>query len=428
MRYFVLLLFVGVLFACKKEDQRNQDFAVTNTWECRIGGVRYGGTIDTSFLQVFSGARMDTVIHLTGTSDDGKSNLTVKLDLFRTGASNSTVHLGSGSSYLLLDTGTLDYFKTDNPYTVQFEIEGLTKNKLKGNFSGKVRTLSGIHDVTDGKVSLEFGRGSGSPKLVSVTVGGNNVAGPVISARHKANCLVLDALDFGGDTTLQLHVRTGAALKPGTYRSTKGEVGLQLWRPSITTHYVSDVSGDLTVTIESVSGNVVAGRFAGTSSAIVGGGTATVSNGFFRCRVASYTPGEDLPDGWSFSEDNRGQFPFTTVGGNVTSAIQSQANGKYNLTINGITDRGASSFRLKLSSFAPFTPKIYTLQSFSDSVYLATLSTKYFNANSDFFIRIDTINAQRVVGGFYGKVLLSNVLYGSGWVHELRKGSFSANF
>lgn len=430
MKPFFHLFVLLVVLSCKKNDSPNplnQDFPVTGTWQCSIDGVPYNGTIDTSFLRVYNSSRNDSIIYLTGSSADGKANLSMGIELFRTGAARTTLNIGSGTSYLALDTGSIRYVKTGNPYFVQFEVEGQTRSKFKGSFSGQVAYGGSVRTVSDGKISLELGKGTATPKFTVFRIGSNSVAGPVVGARHRANSLLLDGFSFSGDTTYKLVVRTGAAIKPGTYHSTKGEVGLQVWRPSITTHHVSDQAGDVSVTIHSISNNVVSGSISGTV-AIPVGGTVPLSSGSFRCRVANYQPGTDAVDQWRFNADNNGQEPFSAVGGNITSASLSQYNGRYFLAVNGTTDGGRSTFRLNLSSITPFTQQIYTVQSSGDGVYLATPDVNYANANQNFFIRIDSISSQRVVGGFYGKAIQSSALYSGGNVHEIRKGYFSARF
>ncbi|HVG13553.1 MAG TPA: hypothetical protein VM935_01295, partial [Chitinophagaceae bacterium] len=78
-----------------------------------------------------------------------------------------------------------------------------------------------------------------------------------------------------------------------------------------------------------------------------------------------------------------------------------------------------------LRSYQRFAPGLYEVQSYSDSCYFTTPSIKYFNSNSRFYIRIDSISSTRLVGGFFGAAVAGKELYGTGMIgYSLRKGSF----
>lgn len=340
---------------------------------------------------------------------------------------SSAMSLGVAATYLTFDTATTNYLKTStNSVTVPFTIEGFTGAKLKGSFAGSVVSLAGVRQtITNGTVSLEIGKGSRAPKFLEAIVAGAKLMGPVRSAVLKANTLIIDGFTFNGDTTYQLQVRTGGTLKTGTYKSTDGGVGFQMYRPSTVAHYVSDSLGDLAVTILSVEGSVVTGTFEGKALQIgSGGATAPVTSGKLTCRVRDYQAYADVSNQWKFSMDNFGQAPYFTAGGNIVSAAVKQSGSAYVLTLSGNTDNGRSAFYLTLRSFRPFATGIYALQSFTDSCYLSTPTAKYFNSNSNFYVRIDSLSSTRLVGGFFGTSVWGSTLYGSGFQQTLRKGVF----
>lgn len=434
---FVLSLFA---FACsKKEDQPaptppppppTPDFQVDNTWKCEIGGKLYQGTIDTSFytLDTADLPRRDTIIYIIGSTADGRANITMKMRFNRN--AKDWVLMGLGGDYMTFDTSSTNVMSTsEGTIEVPFRTEGFTGKKLKGTFSGSLRSLNDRNEpvtntVTNGAISVELGKGSGAPKFMNVAVAGNNVTGPIRSAVHRSNALILDGVSFGGDATYQLQVRTGAAIKPGTYRSSNGNVGFQLWRPSFVTHYVSDSLGDLSVTIQSVEGNIVTGTISGRSFVPGSSGATAVTSGQFKCRVKDYVAGADASNQWGFSMDNKGQPSYVTAGGNITDATIRQNGARYVLTLKGTSDNGSSAFLVTLASFQPIAPGTYPISSWTDSCYLSTPSVKYFNDNDKAYIRIDTLSSTRLVGAFYGNFLRGGLLYGGGITQTLRKGFF----
>jgi hypothetical protein len=430
MRTYLVLILVTVLFyCCQKDDssrRKNADFKVDNTWKCEIGDKQYSGTIDTSFYIFTGGSSQDTMVALTGSTSDGKAHLTIRMAINRTGRPNNLMPIGLGGDYLTFDTASLVYLHTVSRLNiVQFKVEEFTGSKLKGSFEGTLSSGNGfVQPTVKGTVSLEFGKGTNAPKFLSASLKGNHIAGPVRSATLISNTLIIDGSAFDGDTTYQLQVRTGVTIKPGVYRSLDGDVGFQLWRPSIVTHYVSDSLGDLSVTIQSVEGNIITGTFEGTAKVhMMGGPVEPITSGKFRCRVKNYVPSEDNLNQWALSLDNHGQAPFITAGGNIVEGTATRNGSLYELYLNGNTDNGRSFFRLKLRSGKQFEPGTYALDRFSDTCYLSTPLNKFYK-NSSFYVRIDSISSTRLVGGFYGDILIGSELYGGGQQFTVRKGTF----
>jgi hypothetical protein len=201
-------------------------------------------------------------------------------------------------------------------------------------------------------------------------------------------------------------------------------VGFYIWRPSIVTHYVSDVQGDLSVTIQSVEGGIVSGTINGQSLVVGTGGATVATSGQFKCRVKDYVARPDTKNQWQFNLDNNGHSPFVIAGGDNADATINQINGRYVLSLNGSSDNGNSAFRLRMASYQQFAPGTYELSSWTDSCYFSTPSVKYFNANNKAYVRIDSLSSTRIVGGFYGDFIRSGQLYGGGLGVTLRKGSF----
>lgn len=433
-----LVIISLVAFACSKHDATTStpapppisDFEVDNMWRCEVNGKLYQGRIDTSFyiLDTADLPRRDTNIYIIGSTADGRADITMKMRFNRN--AKDWVLMGVGGDFMTFDTASTNVMTTvEGIVEIPFKTEGFTGKKLRGTFAGSLRSLNDRNEavtnaITNGAISVELGKGSGAPKFMSVAVAGNNVTGPIRSAVHRSNALIIDGVSFGGDTTYQVQVRTGAAIKPGSYRSSNGDVGFQLWRPSFFTHYVSDSLGDLSVTIQSVEGNIVTGTINGTTFVTGSGGTAAVTSGQFKCRVKDYFAGVDGNNQWGFSMDNKGQPSYVTAGGNITDATIRQNGARYVLTLKGTSDNGSSAFSLTLASFQPIAPGTYPISSWTDSCYLSTPSVKYFNDNDKAYIRIDTLSSTRLVGAFYGNFLRGSLLYGGGLTQTLRKGFF----
>ncbi|HEV7330919.1 MAG TPA: hypothetical protein VGN63_07770 [Flavisolibacter sp.] len=427
-----LYLFVLTLlaFSCSKSNdnpdnttQPVPEITVDNTWRCEIGGKLYQGSIDTSFITLQGEpGRTDTIVTLSGSTADGSANIALKMMINRFARRSDTAYLGISGNYLTFDTASTSYLKTsEGTVWVPFKIEAFRNNKLKGSFSGNLASVSGpTQSITNGAISVELGKGNGAPKMLRVNTDGQITTGPIRSAVLQSNALIIDGFAFDGVAVYQLQVRTGATIKPGTYKSTNGDVGFYIWRPSIITHNVSDVQGDLSVTIQSVEGGIVTGTFSGQSLSVGTGITAVNTTGQFKCRVKDYVAGMDAKDQWQFNIDG----PFMTAGGDITNATINQINGRYVLSLNGTSDKGNSTFRLRMASFQPFAPGTYELSSWTDSCYFSTPSVKYFNANDKAYVRIDSLSTTRIVGRFYGDFAKSGLLYGGGLIVPLRKGSF----
>src|ERR1700752_3486130 len=119
MKFFYILFIVifvsALLTVCKKNDKALPppapvDFIVNNRWECDINGVRYSGTVDTSFLQ-FTGlpGSMDTILFCTGTSDNKEANIQFELYINRTGWGHDSIQLLSGGNRFTFDTSGKNY-------------------------------------------------------------------------------------------------------------------------------------------------------------------------------------------------------------------------------------------------------------------------------------------------------------------------------
>ncbi len=435
MKQIILIsCFLLMLFSCSKKDLVD-DIPVTNKWQCEIDGVLYSGNVDTSFVETSPGNPARSIVYATGSAADGKANIAFRIQVGG-GLAPSVIQSNSFISY---DTLSEDNLASYSFTTIDFLVEIFSTQKFSGTFTGKVRKADGsFATVTNGKISFETGRTTASAQMADFTLQNqyiekSHVFGPVRSATFQYNTLVLDGLAFQTQSTYQLQIRTGASIKTGTYKSTLGEVGFQTYLPSIVTHYVSDSLGDLVVNITNVNGNIVSGNFSGNIIRQDGiFAAAQLTKGYFRCRVKNYDPGVDSVNQWRFDADNRGQFPFFTAGGNVTNASIRQSIYGYTLSVNGYSDKGKSKFHLNITANNPIVPGLYPLSVFSiDSCYFSKPSIpfcNYYNTQSNFYVRIDAINAQEVTGGFYGGFLQGAQLYGSGWVLQCRKGYFKAKF
>ena len=432
-----------LLLSCSKKSDAPvatvNDFTVTNGWQFEIDGKQYSGSVDTSFYTISPASFYDSTVFVSGSSSDGKANIALRIFIDRTHTSGNSSQIYLQNSFISYDTLSDDNTMTPSFTAMNFSVEGFTLQKLKGTFSGQIRAADGsLHNVLNGSISFDVGRSgtlaqTAAFQLQNPYIEQPYVFGPVRSAVFNANTLIVDGISFQTPSTYQIQIRTGASVKTGTYKSTVGEVGFQIYQPSIVTHYVSDSLGDISVTITSVNGNIVTGTYSGHVIREDGiFAAATLTNGRFKCRVKNYTPGIDSLNQWHFNVDNRGQFPFFTAGGNITKASVSQSIYGYTLSMNGKSDNGNSFFHLNVTSNNPLVPGTYPLSVFSiDSCYFTRPSVKfynYYNTNNNFYVRIDAINGQEVTGGFFGSFLQGAQLYGSGWLLECRKGYFKAQF
>lgn len=435
MRLFLFITYAIIFFSCSKSNDGNilNDFPVDNSWQCEINGKLYTGTIDTAFYIIYSGYP-GTTVFVSGTSADGKANFAFKFGIDMNSPMQAPVDYTH--SFISFDTASEDRWQYGSLGLMDITVEGFNLLKFKGGFSGTVTMINGSHQsVTNGKLSFDLGKGNGAAKfadfhLNTTYLPNNYLIGPTRLAEFKSNTLIIEGFSFPSSQLYELQVRTGAAIKPGTYQSRSGDVGFQLYPPSIVSHYVSDSLGDMQVNITSVVGNIVTGTFDGIVFREDGsGGTAQLQSGHFKCRVKNYQPAMDSVNQWKYDIDNSGQFPFFTGEGNILSASLVHTAFNYKLSINGTSDNGKSIFHLNQSSNTPFVPGIYPVMTFIDSCYFNTPDIKFYNSNSSFYVRIDSINTQRVVGGFYGVAIRGyQQFYGSGIVSECRKGYFRANF
>lgn len=436
-----LLLPAFFLAFCHKGpgDQSPVPITVTNTWECTVNGVSYSGTIDTSFLEISRYVNsVDTILYCTGTSLDKKANIHFRFSMNRSYSSSDSVSTDVGNEFDFDTTTSTALRAWSTLGNITVHIEGFDGHKFKGRFAGTAMGIygGGLRTVSNGTFSFDVGKGSNEPKFLSCSADNTTIRGYAADAQFISNTLVIDGIGFHGDSTWQLMVRTGSSLKTGVFKSSDGNVGFQAYRPSVVTHYVSDVAGDLTVNIESVNGNVVEGSFSGSSQGTYTGSQVNIGSGRFRCRVRNYVAQADSVNKWGFSESNDLQYPYHTWSGNILNATRYSSSGMYYLVVNGESDNGASKFKIKLRSVNPIAPGIYQTGSNypnnADSVYFssAPMNAIYFQTfSSELACQLDTVTNERVVGRFYGKAYLMNsgntgIYFG----RAVRRGFFKANF
>jgi hypothetical protein len=437
----LLFLLIIALVSCDKNNDNNTitpvtDFDVTNTWECQIDGVNYSGSIDTSFFEIFGNMAPDTMVYCTGTSADKKANIHFRLRVNRTGWKHDSLITQASSAEFNFDTSSATRFRAyQNIGGITFHVEGLTGTKCKGRFDGIMSAGIGSGAVVkNGKFSFDLGKGSSEPKFLVCQADNVPIRGYINNVQFLSNTLIMDGLGFWGDSTFQLMVRTGSQVKPGVYQSQNGDVGFRAFRPSIVTHYTSDVVGNLTVTIQSVSGNIVEGVFSGQSQGSTTGSSANISGGKFRCRIKNYVAQQDSVNKWGFSESNQLQYPFKTWGGNILYATRSSDAIFNYVTVYGESDRGNSTFKVKLHSPTPLAPGIY--QSGNpiglDSIYFnsAPLNGYYYQTGTEVLAcQVDSIDNDKIVGKFYGELNFKDNP-SSAFVYRpaVRRGYFRAYF
>lgn len=251
------------------------------------------------------------------------------------------------------------------------------------------------------------------------------------------NSLILDDIPFAyaANQKFRLIIRTGGTIKPGVYKSSRGEVGLSFFIPSIYTQYVNDSLGDVTVSIISVSNNIVKGTFSGLNA-----NATPISDGSFSCRVKNYQPQPELLDRWQFSFDEH-TLLYNCYGGNITSAVKTQVGGRHLITLKRESDNHQLVYKLVLSSDAPLTTGLYRSSRWGvgpnliDSAYFRS-NERLWNGNttylySDFGVdtwcRIESIDANQITGTLFGKL---RVFYSSNSFSQtdIKLGSFKARF
>jgi len=433
-----LLIFLAFLStaSCHKAAQ-SPAFTVDNTWQCEVDGISYSGTIDTSFIQVHPGEH-DTLITCNGTSADKKANIHFQFDISRSSNTGSSSPLG----YLLFDTSSTHLLQTNyaSNLFVTYQVEAFADGKLKASFSGAVMDLSAYngpqHRITNGKFSCAAGQGDSEPKTFSFT-GGNIASGgsqPVNgyfnNVRLLSNSLIMDGISNDGNKSLRLIAHTGGSLKTGTYSSKDGNASMQYFVPSIYADYVTDSLGDMTLTINTVTGNIVEGSFSGKDA----DGTA-FTNGKFICRVKNYQPQADSLNKWLFCEDEY-SFKYRIFGGNVLNATRSQSGSIYYLTINGESDNGSSHYSLSVSDYSLLTTGTYAIDEsnsfnkfsyfhFTSPAVLRDGDSVSIKANyGPFYCRIDSLDDHKAVGILYGGISI----YNYSTVSYIRTGRFRATF
>lgn len=389
-------------------------YADNNKWECLIDGVPWSGTVDTSFISI---GTVDTIVYCRGTSADKKGNIYLIININRQFRTTGKVNTHSYGLFMF-DTLSMRPMMAGiyTPYSnITYTVDTLNGTRLKASFSGTAEVLpdgalrgASTHTITNGKFSCEMGRGNSEPKTFLFNSDGTKWSGYLSSAKLISNTLIMEGFpySYNGEQRFKLMVRTGGTIKKGTYTSASGDAGLQLYVPSIYPLYITDYTGDLSVTINSVDGNIITGSFSGSSNG------KQISGGIFTCRVQNYVPQADAPGKWAFSKDESIQL-YEMYGGNVVNAQKTQAGNRYLLTVNGESDNGTSTFKLVLNSATPFTPGVYktdTVTNRLDSLYF-TSDTKIWNGNTTYFFlgygttycRIDSIDAYSVSGILYGR-------------------------
>jgi hypothetical protein len=360
-------------------------FTVDSKWGCQVDGVAYSGTIDTSFISFINpggSTLQDTLLECNGTSFDKKANIHFRVRINRTSTNFRDISTNYYNGWISFDTVSTKFLIAGNGNLnaeVIFHVDTIVENKLKMSFQGKMYAdnNSSQHTVANGKFSCEFGKGNNEPKFFSFKVDATGYAGFFTSANLVSNALILDGLPYSADggQRFRMILKTGGTIKPGTYTSAAGEVGLQFYTPSIYPFYVNDSLGSLLLTISSVTANIVKGYFSGTNK-----DGKVISNGLFSCQVKNYVPQIDSVNKWSFCEDDY-TFFYNIYGGNIIDAKKTQAGNNHVLTVNGESDNGTSRFKLILSSTSAIAQgKVYSTDNFPSSQN--SLDSLSFNSNT----------------------------------------------
>lgn len=236
-RFFISFLSVGLILfnfsSCTKPANATSNpntnppsppfshvFSVDNKWECEIDGIKYSGTVDTSFLQITNTKYQDpdTVFLCIGTTKDKKANIHFRFPLKRRSDTVYNVAIQPSEALLIFDTlTTTGVLISNSPAQVSYTLDTLISNKLKVSFSGTLHdaTLDGsLHTIIGGKFSCEFGKGDSEPKSFSFDNDSLKVAGYFLTAKLISNTLILDGLPYSpyGLQAFKLQIRTQAAL------------------------------------------------------------------------------------------------------------------------------------------------------------------------------------------------------------------------
>lgn len=416
-------------------------FVIDSRWECEVDGVKYRGSIDTSFFKVLS-LGTDTLVQCFGTSDNKNANISFRLNVNRSSRPGPLTTNFFG--FIMFDTAsTRSLIASSNTVidgvSVTYNIDTMASNKLKATFSGKLRLLpdnslatGSTHTITNGKFSCEFGTGSKEPKYFSFSNGASNISGYFSVGMIKTNSLIMEGhpYDIGWGTSFRLQIRTGGTVKPGVYQAKNGDAGLHYYTPNIYPIYITDTLGDVSVTISSVVGNIVEGTFTGKNF------DDKVVTGKFSCRIKDYRPQVDSINKWGFGYDES-YFLYNMYGGNVLLTNLYQSSGRYYLSVNGESDLGDSKFRLLLSSSTPISNgDLFQFEGFPkriDSLYF-TSNTKLWNGNTTYlyayretYCKIEMIESKNVSATLLGSIrirLSANAVTSA----PIAKGKFRGSF
>ncbi len=310
-----------------------------------------------------------------------------------------------------------------------FKCDSFNTKRLKTSFSATLTDGQGVtHQLTNGKMTCELGKGSGEPKTSTFQSGSINMNGYWNSASFKSNSLILEGTGYksSGRERLKIIVQTGASIKPGDYYSEKQQCLLSVYFPSLYFVYICETDNHLKLTIDSVNGSIVKGHYTGS---LYNGNSV---NGSFVCRVKDYAPYPDSLNKWVYTDENIASFSSAIYGGNILGANKSFTGNKYQLTINGETDQAFSRFKLSISSNTPIDTGTYStyLNVYPpanrdiDSLYLGSplktlLNIGYMGSPFRYYCHIDSINNSKVSGKFWNDPAGTQIF---------RLGKFRASF
>jgi hypothetical protein len=321
---------------------------------------------------------------------------------------------------------------------IVIQIDSFVQNRYYATFGGTFMDLwngGALHTVTNGKLSCTFNQGTAEEKFFTFTDKDRTINGYIQTAQLVTNTLIIDgrAFSWNGGDRFKLQIRTGGTIKSGIYKSENGDVALQHFVPVVYRNFVTDTFGSMSVTINSVNGNIVEGVFSGINAYTY----TPISNGKFKCRVKNYTPEPDSPYKWQFGI-NESNEEYAAYAGNMIKAIKTQDATRYYLTLNGNSDNGTSTFKIVLSSLSPISANTYQIRlspNKIDSMYFSS-NTKLWNGNTTFmqmtdyadaYCRIDSIDNKEVSGVLYGRIT-RYFNAGSGAGNIIKKASFKAAF
>lgn len=417
-----------------------------NKWECEVDGIKYSGSIDTSFFRISDPGTnyTDTLIQCSGTTFDKKSNIYFSVPINRTRRTNAFSSAFLSGSTTVFDTSTVNYlfqYRDLSGSVMNYVVDSFKSNRLLISFNGKfISGVSDVHTVNNGKISCYLNTGNAEPKKFKFKNDQTNYFGSATSAEIISNAMVINFLPFVLDANnrFRISVRTGGTIKPGIYDSKNGDVSLEYYVPSIHWFYTDDEFGDIRLVIHSVNQNIVHGSFSGTSNG------KSISGGEFTVKVKGYLPETDSEYQWKFvSDEGLTTYTYPSIlnlfGGNVVKATLSRNSFKHLLTIDGESDQGSSSFKLVISSFDPIKTGVYesgidqadkldSIKYNSNQKLWNGYSTELFSDEGiKVYCKIDSIDGQKVVGTFWGSIRRRTSPYSLRPV-EIRKGFFKAKF